>query len=96
MSNDWKIYGIYETITGECIYIGRTSMSLENRWFYHTWKKNKKQSPLWKYLQLKGIENFHIQPLMLCNDRDHWCEWEYHLILEISPKFNSKLPGTYT
>ncbi len=61
MSSDWKIYGIYEEGNDECIYIGRTSMSLENRWFYHSWEGNKKGGPLWRYMQEQGVEKFRIQ-----------------------------------
>jgi hypothetical protein len=96
MSSDWKIYGVFEKKTNECIYVGRTSMSLENRWFYHTWKSNKSQGPLWKYMQEMAVNNFYIEVLLLCKDRKEWCEWETHIILELSPKFNRKLPGVYT
>lgn len=96
MSENWKIYGIYENESKECIYIGRTSMSLENRWFYHTWKNNKKQSPLWIYLQKKGVQNFHIETVMVCASRDEWCEWEEHLILELEPRLNKRISGEYT
>lgn len=96
MSNDWKIYGIFENCTGKCIYIGRTSMSLENRWFYHIWKNNKKQSPIWKYIQEKGAENFTIELLMVCKSREEWCEWEAHLLLELSPLYNCRIPTQFT
>lgn len=96
MSNDWKIYGIFEKRSGECVYIGRTSMSLENRWFYHTWKENKKASPIWKYIQEKGAESFTIEVLMLCKSREEWCEWEDHLLLELSPRFNMRRTSEYT
>ena len=96
MSGDWKIYGIYEKLTGACIYIGRTSMSLENRWFYHTWVNNKKQTPLWTHLQEKGIDKFCIELVMICKTREEWCEWEEHIILELQPRFNRKLPGIFT
>lgn len=96
MSEDWKIYGIFDNSSGECIYIGRTSMSLKNRWFYHTWKDNKSHSPIWRHMQEHGIDNFHIDLVMLCDTRDEWWEWEEHLILELEPKFNKRLPGTYT
>ncbi len=96
MFSDWKIYGIYENTTGNCVYIGRTSMSLENRWLYHTWKGNKKGGPIWRYMQEKGVENFSIELIMLCETREEWCEWETHLILELAPVFNKKLGGGYS
>ena len=96
MSSDWKIYGIYENKSGECIYIGRTSMSLENRWFYHTWKNNKKPTPIWNHLQSNGVDKFHIDLIMECKDRDEWCEWEQHLLLELKPKMNKRIPGEFT
>jgi hypothetical protein len=96
MSSDWKIYGIYENATDELIYIGRTSMSLENRWFYHIWKDNKKGGPVWKYIQENGVDKFHIDLLLLCKTREEWCEWERHLILELEPRFNKNIPGEYT
>ena len=96
MSSNWKIYGIYENDTGECIYIGRTSMSLENRWFYHTWGGNKKGGPVWRYMQEKGIDRFHIELILTCETREDWCEWEKHLILEWEPRCNKKEPGEYS
>lgn len=96
MSSDWKIYGIFEKSTNECIYIGRTSMSLKNRWFYHIWKNNKKQTPIWKYMQMIGTEHFTIELLMLCKSREEWCEWEEHLLLELSPRLNSRKVTVYT
>ena len=96
MTSDWKIYGVFENASGECLYIGRTSMSLENRWFYHTWKNNKKPSDLWRYMQGEGSDNFHIDLLKTCSTRDEWCEWESHLILEIEPRFNKRQPSDMT
>ena len=96
MSSDWKIYGIYEEGNDECIYIGRTSMSLENRWFYHSWKGNKKGGSIWRYMQEQGVEKFRIELLVTCQTRQDWCDWETHLILDFQPKFNKRFPTLYS
>ena len=36
------VYGIIHKESEELIYVGRTHLSLEKRWFYHTWEDDTK------------------------------------------------------
>jgi hypothetical protein len=86
-----KIYGIFEIKTGELLYIGKTSSSLEQRWFYHTWKDNWSRTPIRRYMESKGFENFEIELLRYCDTEQELDDWEKHCILECNPKYNVRL-----
>jgi excinuclease UvrABC nuclease subunit len=91
MGESKKVYGIFEKETNELVYVGKTRSSLEQRWFYHTWKDNWSRSPIRKYMELKGFENFEISLLCICDTEQELDDWEKHVILECEPRFNVKL-----
>ena len=73
------------------MYIGKTRSSLEQRWFYHTWKDNWSTSPIRKHMEKNGFEKFQIELLRVCENEQELDDWEKHLILECSPPFNVRL-----
>ena len=83
-----KVYGIVEKETEEIVYVGKTRSSLEQRWFYHTWKDNWSRSPIRKYMERKGFEKFEIRLLCICVTEQDLDDWEKHCILELEPKYN--------
>ena len=83
-----KVYGIFEKTTGDLLYIGKTRGTLEQRWFYHTWKDNWSTSPIRRYMETKGFDKFEIELLRYCTDEQELDDWEKHLILECEPPYN--------
>ncbi len=86
-----KVYGIFTKESGELLYIGKTRSSLEQRWFYHTWKDNWSTSLIRRYMEEKGFDKFEICLLRYCNDEQELDDWEKHLILECDPPLNRRL-----
>jgi hypothetical protein len=86
-----QVYGIFEKETGNLVYVGKTRGTLEQRWFYHTWKENWSRSPIRKYMEEKGYEKFEICNLRYCEDEQELDDWEKHAILECNPKYNVKV-----
>lgn len=86
-----KVYGIFEKDTRGLVYVGKTRSSLEQRWFYHTWKDNWSTSPIRKYMESKGFDHFEIILLKYCDTEQDLDDWEKHLILELEPKYNVRL-----
>jgi excinuclease UvrABC nuclease subunit len=86
-----QVYGIFEKNTDEIIYVGKTRSSLEQRWFYHTWKENWSTSPIRKYMEARGFEKFEIKLLCICETEQDLDDWEKHFILELEPKYNVRL-----
>ena len=93
MEETKKVYGIFEKETGELVYIGKTRSSLEQRWFYHTWKENWSTSPIRNYMESKGFDSFQILSLCICHTEQDLYDWEKHCILELEPKYNIRLWG---
>jgi len=80
------IYGICNNETKEVIYIGRTSKSLEERWWAH---RNASSQPVNKYmLENGGFDKYSIESLKECETYMEYVEWESHLILEMDPICN--------
>ena len=86
-----QVYGIFEKETGELVYVGKTRSSLDQRWFYHTWKENWSTSPIRNYMESKGFQGFEICLLKVCTDEQELDDWEKHMILECNPKYNKRL-----
>lgn len=86
-----KIYGIFEKKTNELMYIGKTRSSLEQRWFYHTWKDNWSRNPIRVYMESCGFNNFEIELLRYCDTEQELDDWEKHYILELQPKYNVRI-----
>lgn len=91
MEETMKVYGIFERETNELVYVGKTRSSLEQRWFYHTWKENWSRTPIRLYLESKGFERFQIVCLKVCTTEQDLDDWEKHLILELEPRYNRRL-----
>jgi GIY-YIG catalytic domain len=92
-----NIYGISNNETKEIIYVGRTSKSLEERWWAHT---NASSQPVNKYmLENGGFSKYSIELLKDCETYMEYVEWESHLILEMNPVCNVqgkyKPPSSY-
>ena len=86
-----KVYAIVENKTDEIIYIGKTRSSLEQRWFYHTWKDNWSTTPVRKYMEDKGFQQFRIALVRLCDTEQDLDDWEKHFILDCAPCCNVRL-----
>ncbi len=86
-----KIYGIFEKESGDLVYVGKTRTSLEQRWFYHTWKDNWSTNPIRIYMSYRGFEKFEICLLKVCVSEQDLDDWEKHLILELEPRCNVRL-----
>lgn len=91
MEESKKVYGIFEKKTGEILYVGKTRSTLEQRWFYHTWKDNWSTSPIRKHMEKHGYEKFEICLLKVCTTEQDLDDWEQHCILELEPRFNVRL-----
>jgi len=91
MNDSRKVYGIFEKRSGELVYVGKTRSSLAQRWFYHTWKDNWSTSPIRRYMETHGFENFEIALLKVCESEQELDDWEKHCILELEPRLNIKL-----
>jgi hypothetical protein len=91
MEETKKVYGIFEKKTGDLVYIGKTRSSLEQRWFYHTWRENWSRSPIRRYMESKGFDEFEMIQLRICVSEQELDDWEKHLIIELEPKCNVRL-----
>lgn len=91
MEGSKKVYGILEQETGEIVYVGKTRSSLEQRWFYHTWKENWSRSPIRLYMESRGFEKFQMICLKECESEQDLDDWEKHMILELEPRCNKRL-----
>jgi hypothetical protein len=86
-----KVYGIFRKETGDLLYRGKTRSSLEQRWFYHTWKENWTTSPIRRLMESEGFERFEICLLKICSTEQELDDWEKHAILELCPPLNRRL-----
>lgn len=91
MCKTYRVYGIFNKKTGECVYIGQTGNSIRSRWYTHTWWKAEwSQTKINVYMrQNGGYENFEIVCLIEgYSTRQEALEWESHYILENNPRCN--------
>lgn len=80
-----KVYGISNKETGEIIYVGRTCISLEERWLNHTISSD----PVKRYMEGNGrIDKYQIELLKECETIEDLIDWESHLILDMEPVCN--------
>ena len=91
MEESKKVYGIFEKDTCQLVYVGKTRTSLEQRWFYHSWKDNWCKSPIRIYMEKRGFEKFEIVLLKVCSTEQELDDWEKHCILELAPPLNRRL-----
>ena len=86
MESSFKVYVICCKLTKEVIYVGRTSLSLEKRWWWHTQHSSQFINT---YMQEHGgFNEFSIELLKECQTYSDHVEWESHFILEMEPKCN--------
>lgn len=82
-----KVYCIYNKVTREVIYVGRTKRPLEIRWREHRY--NSASQPVKAYmLENGGFDSYTIEVVKECYTIREFIDWESHLILEINPRCN--------
>jgi len=88
----YTVYGIIHKESEELIYVGMTHMTLEKRWFYHTWiddTKFIKSIPVKKYMiNNGGFSEYMIKEISSCESLQELIEWETQLIQELDPICN--------
>jgi group I intron endonuclease len=86
------IYGIIETETNECIYVGSTK-DLDERIRQH-FNSSDRSYPLYLYILNKGWDKFTFETLETVDTQDKkiLLEYERYYIDELHPKYNSHTP----
>ena len=84
----FKVYVICSKDTKEIIYVGMTSTSLSDRWWWHTHHSSQYVKTYME--EHGGFHQFSIELLKECETYSDLIEWESHFILEIEPKCNER------
>ena len=89
----YTVYKITDKTNGK-LYIGQTKRTLDKRWRAHCYRANcetARQNALIQAIREHGCENFMIEPIEECPDRDAADERERYWIAQ----YNSKIPYGY-
>ena len=84
----FKVYVICKKDTKEIIYVGMTSTTLSDRWWWHTHHSSQYVKTYME--EHGGFDQFSIELLKECKTFSDLVEWESHFILEMEPKCNIK------